>query len=145
MSSNNRPTRSQQREEARAKAKSMREQHKKSERRKGVLIKATIGLAVVAAAAIIASVVIGGLSGNVNSNQNGTPLNGISFNGTTYIAVGELGSVLTSTNAVNWIDRGADTVINGYDLSSIAYGNGFFRAVGLTTEVGVGPNWDQAH
>ncbi|MEY4294276.1 MAG: hypothetical protein RIR29_926, partial [Actinomycetota bacterium] len=50
MSSNNRPTRSQQREEARAKAKAMREQHKKSERRKGFIVKASIGLAVVAAA-----------------------------------------------------------------------------------------------
>ena len=58
MSSNNRPTRSQQREEARAKAKAMREQHKKSERRKGFIVKASIGLAVVAAAAIIASVVL---------------------------------------------------------------------------------------
>lgn len=81
MSANNRPTRSEQREEARAKAKSMREQHKKNERRKGVLIKAGVGLAVVAVAAIIASVVIGGLSGNVNSNQNGTPMNQTAQNG----------------------------------------------------------------
>ncbi len=71
--------------------------------------------------------------------QNGTPLNGISYSGTTYVAVGELGSLVTSSNGVDWIDRGADTVINGYDLTSIAYGNGTFRAVGLTTEVGVGP------
>ncbi|MEN9749244.1 MAG: hypothetical protein RL149_322 [Actinomycetota bacterium] len=95
MSSNNRPTRSQQREEARAKAKAMREQHKKSERRKGAVIKATIGLAVVAAAAIIASVVIGGLSGNVNSNQNGTPLNQTANHG---FLVGANGEMFTATS-----------------------------------------------
>jgi len=72
--------------------------------------------------------------------QNGTPLNGITYSGTTYVAVGELGSLITSTNGVDWIDRGADAVINGYDLTSIAYGNGSFRTVGLTTEVGVGPS-----
>ncbi|MEN9342761.1 MAG: hypothetical protein RIR24_348 [Actinomycetota bacterium] len=94
MSSNNRPTRSQQREEARAKAKALREQHKKSERRKGLLIKAAAGLAVVGGAAIIASVVIGGMAGNVNSNQSGTPLNLTSNNG---FLVGANGELFTST------------------------------------------------
>ena len=95
MSSNNRPTRSQQREEARAKAKAMREQHKKSERRKGLAIKASIGLAVVAAAAIIASVVIGGMAGNVNSNQSATPINQTTNNG---FLVGANGEMFTSTS-----------------------------------------------
>lgn len=95
MSSNNRPTRSQQREEARAKAKAMREQHKKSERRKGVLIKATIGLAVVAAAAIVASVIIGGLNGHVNSNQNETPLNQTAQNG---FLIGAGGQMFTAAS-----------------------------------------------
>lgn len=94
MNSNNRPTRSQQREEARAQAKAMREQHKKSERRKGFAIKAVIGLAVVAAAAIIASVVIGGLNGNVNANQNETPMNLTAQNG--YL-VGAGAQMFTST------------------------------------------------
>lgn len=71
--------------------------------------------------------------------QNGFPLHGIGFNGSTYILVGELGSLLTSTNGTTWADRGDDPIINGYDLSSIAFGAGQFRAVGLTTEVGVGP------
>lgn len=95
MSSNNRPTRSQQREEARAKAKAMREQHKKSERRKGLAIKAGIGLAVVAAAAIIASVVIGGLNGNVNANQNETPMNTTAQNG---LLVGAGGEMFTASS-----------------------------------------------
>lgn len=95
MSSNNRPTRSQQREEARAKAKAMREQHKKSERRKGLIIKASAGLAVVAAAAIIASVVIGGMAGEVNSNQSATPVNQTSNNG---FLVGANGEMFTSTS-----------------------------------------------
>ena len=95
MSSNNRPTRSQQREEARAKAKAMREQHKKAERRKGLLIKAAAGLAVVGAAAIIASVVIGGMAGNVNSNQSDTPRNLTSNNG---FLVGANGEMFTASN-----------------------------------------------
>ena len=95
MSSNNRPTRSQQREEARAKAKAMREQHKKTERRKGLAIKAVIGLAVVAAAAIIASVVIGGLNGNVNANQNESPTNITAQNG---LLVGAGGEMFTASS-----------------------------------------------
>ena len=95
MSSNNRPTRSQQREEARAKAKAMREQHKKSERRKGFAIKAGIGLAVVAAAAIIASVIIGGLNGSVNANQNETPKNTTAQSG---FLIGAGGDMFTASN-----------------------------------------------
>jgi protein-disulfide isomerase len=95
MSSNIRPTRAQQREEARAKAKAMREQHKKAERRKGLLLKAAVGLAVVGAAAIIASVVIGGMAGNVNSNQSDTPRNLTSNNG---FLVGANGELFTSSN-----------------------------------------------
>ena len=90
MSSNNRPTRSQQREEARAKAKAMREQHKKTERRRGILIKLAVGLSVVGAAAIIATVVIGGMAGNVNSNQSDTPMNQTSNNGFLVGANGEM-------------------------------------------------------
>jgi protein-disulfide isomerase len=95
MSSNNRPTRSQQREEARAKAKAMREQHKKAERRKGLLVKAGIALAVVGAAAVIASVVIGGMAGNVNSTQSETPLNQTSNNG---FLVGANGEMFTASS-----------------------------------------------
>jgi protein-disulfide isomerase len=90
MTANNRPTRSEQREEARAKAKAMREQHKKAERRKGVLIKLAVGLSVVGAAAVIASVVIGGMAGNVNSNQSDTPMNQTSNNGFLVGANGEM-------------------------------------------------------
>lgn len=90
MTQNNRPTRSQQREEARAKAKALREQHKKNERRKGLLVKLAVGLSVVGAAAIIASVVIGGMAGNVNSNQSETPMNQTSQNGFLVGANGEM-------------------------------------------------------
>ena len=90
MSLNNRPTRSQQREEARAKAKAMRDQHKKTERRKGLFVKLAAGLAVVGAAAIVASVVIGGMAGNVNSNQSETPMNQTSNNGFLVGAGGEM-------------------------------------------------------
>lgn len=62
MNQNPRPTRSEQREEARAKAKALREQAKKSERRKGIMVKAGIALGIVAVFAIIASVIIGAMN-----------------------------------------------------------------------------------
>jgi protein-disulfide isomerase len=62
-----RPTRSEQRETARAQAKALREQHKKTERRKGVLLKLGIGVGILGVFAIIATVVIGGINSNGGS------------------------------------------------------------------------------
>ena len=62
MNQTPRPTRSEQREEARAKAKALREQTKKNERRRGVLVKGGVALAIVGVFAIIAVVVIGGMN-----------------------------------------------------------------------------------
>lgn len=56
----NKPTRSEQREAARAKARDMREQHKRGEQRKKLALRLGIGAAVVGAAAIVAMVVVSG-------------------------------------------------------------------------------------
>jgi protein-disulfide isomerase len=118
MSSNNRPTRSQQREEARAKAKAMREQHKKAERRKGLLVKAGIALAVVGAAAVIASVVIGGMAGNVNSTQNDTPSNLTSNNG---FLVGANGEMFTASSTPTPTPSPGATAVPATPVKIITY------------------------
>ena len=56
----NKPTRSEQRDAARAKAREMREQHKKGERRKRIIIQAGIGAAVLGIIAIIGFAVTSG-------------------------------------------------------------------------------------
>jgi protein-disulfide isomerase len=118
MTQNNRPTRTQQREEARAKAKAMREQHKKSERRKGWLVKGAVGLAVVGAAAIIASVVIGGMAGNVNSNQSETPMNQTSQNG---FLVGANGEMFTSSTTPTPTPSPGATAVPAAPVKIITY------------------------
>lgn len=56
----NRPTRSEQREQARAKARELREQHKKNEKRKRNILFAGGGTAIIAAIAIVSMVVVQG-------------------------------------------------------------------------------------
>ena len=79
MNQPHKPTRSEQREAARAKAKELREAHKKNERRKGLFIKLGIGTGIVAVAAIIAAVVITGIQNDSAGNE--TPVNLTSNNG----------------------------------------------------------------
>ena len=79
MNQPHKPTRSEQREAARAKAKELREQHKKNEKRKGIFIKLGLGAGIVAVAAIIAGVIVTGI-GN-ESGQNETPKNLTSADG----------------------------------------------------------------
>ena len=74
----NRPTRSQQREEARQKAKALREQHKKGERRKRLAIQIGVVAAIVVAVVLI---VVALVSGNNHSEKTqATPTN-MSFDG----------------------------------------------------------------
>ena len=73
MNQPHKPTRSEQREAARHKAKELREQHKKNEKRKGLFIKLGLGVGIVAVAAIIAGVVLTGISNE--SGQSVTPTN----------------------------------------------------------------------
>jgi protein-disulfide isomerase len=61
------------------KAKQLREQHKKNEKRKGLFLKLGIGAGVVAVAAIIAAVVLTGVSNE--SGQSETPTNLTTNNG----------------------------------------------------------------
>lgn len=79
MTQPHKPTRSEQREAARAKAKELREQHKKNEKRKGILIKLGLAAGIVAVAAIIAGVVLTGVTNE--SGQSQTPANLTSNNG----------------------------------------------------------------
>lgn len=57
---NNKPTRSEQRDAARAKARDMREQHKKGEKRKRVAIQASIAAVVLGIIAIIGFAIVSG-------------------------------------------------------------------------------------
>jgi protein-disulfide isomerase len=59
-SSDNRPTRNQQREEARAKAKALREQHKRGERRKRLGLQLGIGGVIVAAILVVVFAIVSG-------------------------------------------------------------------------------------
>lgn len=73
MNQPHKPTRSDQREAARTRAKQLREQHKKNEKRKGLFIKLGLAAGIVAVAAIIAGVVLTGISNE--SGQSQTPTN----------------------------------------------------------------------
>lgn len=85
MTSNeNKPTRNQQREEARAKAKELREQHKKGERRKRLGLQVGIGAIVIGAVAIVWGAIASGSGGPAVS---ATPTNLI-FDGGLKIGTG---------------------------------------------------------
>ncbi|MFM6963649.1 MAG: DsbA family protein [Micrococcales bacterium] len=94
MNPTNRPTRSEQREEARSKAKALREQTKKNERRRGVLVKGGIALGIVGVFAIIAAVVIGGMN-NSSSGKATLPGNLTAEFG---VKLGVDGQAYTATN-----------------------------------------------
>ena len=79
MNQPHKPTRSEQREAARAKAKELREQHKKNEKRKGLFIKLGLGAGILAVAAIVAGVVLTGIANE--TGQSETPTNLTAQNG----------------------------------------------------------------
>lgn len=91
---NNRPTRSEQREEARQKAKALREQHKKGERRKRLGIQLGVVGAILA---VIVLIVVALVSGSSNSEKTqGTPTN-MSFDNGIKIGTGLEAFTSTST------------------------------------------------
>lgn len=57
-------------------------------------------------------------------------LNAVTYGQGKFVAVGANGTILSSTNGLNWVDRttGSTTV----QLNSVTYGNGFFVAVGTS-------------
>ena len=93
MNPSSRPTRSEQREEARAKAKALREQTKKTERRRGILVKSGIALGIVAVFAIVAIGVIGGM--NSGGGKAAKPSNLTAEFG---LKMGVGGEAVTTTN-----------------------------------------------
>jgi hypothetical protein len=64
------------------------------------------------------------------SQPTGRSLNGIAFGGGKFVAVGQSGIVLTSTDGANWIQRVPGT--NNLDLYAVTYGTNGFVAVGGT-------------
>lgn len=76
-----------------------------------------------------------------NPLPQGNRLNGITFGNGVFVAVGDLGTILSSGDAVNWISRSSGTT---EWLWGITFGNGTFVAVGdfgtiLSSSDGV--NW----
>jgi hypothetical protein len=63
-----------------------------------------------------------------DSGLQGITLNGITFGNGMFVAVGEVGTILTSPDGVNWTARSSGTT---NELRGIAFGNGVFVAVGL--------------
>jgi hypothetical protein len=58
-------------------------------------------------------------------------LSGIAYADGQFVAVGEAGTILTSTNGLEWVQRPSATEL---PLAAVAYGNGRFVAVGGDTE-----------
>jgi protein-disulfide isomerase len=82
-SNDNRPTRNEQREEARAKAKALREQHKRGERRKRLGLQVGVGAVILAAISIVGFAIANGS----NTATASTPTNLI-FDGGIKLGVG---------------------------------------------------------
>ncbi len=55
-------------------------------------------------------------------------LHGVTYGAGHYVAVGASGTLLTSTDGVNWIQP--NYLTTGNDLNAVAYGDGLFVAVG---------------
>ncbi|WP_457631287.1 WD40/YVTN/BNR-like repeat-containing protein, partial [Oceanithermus sp.] len=67
-----------------------------------------------------------GESWTAQTSGTSTLLYGVTFGNNTFVAVGKSGRTVTSTNGVDWTPRTSGTS----DLTSVAYGNGTFVAVG---------------
>ena len=69
------------------------------------------------------------------SRDSGTTndLNDITYAAPLFVAVGDKGTILTSTNAADWVSQNSGTSDNLYGLT---YGNGLFIAVGQIVEDG---------
>ncbi|MFD1175045.1 cadherin-like beta sandwich domain-containing protein [Paenibacillus puldeungensis] len=63
---------------------------------------------------------------SVSDNQ----LDGIAYNGSLFVVVGENGTLLTSPDGVSWTDRSASSGFGNASMYRVAYGNGMFVAVG---------------
>ncbi len=59
--------------------------------------------------------------------RSGRSVHDVTFGADQFVAVGEQGLVMTSSDALNWIQRSAVTT---GDLSSVTYGKAVFVAVG---------------
>ena len=62
-----------------------------------------------------------------NPLPQGNTLKGIAYGNGTFVAVGESGTILTSTDGTTWTSRTSGTT---YGLNSVTYGSGTFVTVG---------------
>ena len=64
-------------------------------------------------------------------------LNGVCFGGSTFVAVGAGGTILTSSDGATWTDQTAanTSATGGADLNAVCYGAGTFMAVGAGGKV----------
>src|SRR5689334_11114593 len=62
-----------------------------------------------------------------NPLPQGNSLYGVVYANGTYVAVGAVGTILTSTNTVAWVNQSSRTT---QTLRDVAYGNGIFVTVG---------------
>ncbi len=56
------------------------------------------------------------------------PLNAVTYAGSRFVAVGDGGTILSSTDGINWVNR--TPARNASPLRGVAYGNGVFAAIG---------------
>ncbi|HEX2944565.1 MAG TPA: hypothetical protein VHT96_01260, partial [Clostridia bacterium] len=67
-------------------------------------------------------------------------LNGVCYGGSTFVAVGDGGTILTSSDGSNWTNRTSSpasnaTATEGKKLNAVCYGNGIFLAVGAEGKI----------
>ena len=64
-------------------------------------------------------------------------LNGVCYGGSTFVAVGANGTILTSSNGTSWINRTTtnSAATGGVELKAVCFGNGMFMAVGVGGKV----------
>ena len=82
-----------------------------------------------------------------HNGRKGRPLEGVTFGGGRFVAVGDRGTVVHSTDGRSW--QAADGTVTDEYLLGVAYGSGRFVAVGFRGEHGLivhstdGRSWQQ--
>src|SRR5436305_8237113 len=70
------------------------------------------------------------------------PGSGVAYGNGQFVAVDDVGTITTSADGTNWVQRQSWPQSIYFDLSRVAYGNGRFVAVGSTIETSAdGVSW----
>lgn len=67
-------------------------------------------------------------------------LEGIAYNGSLFVVVGDNGTLLTSPDGASWTDRSASSSFGSTSMYRVAYGNGMFVAVGASGAIYTSPD-----